>query len=222
MHCFPNHFLNTCKPSCCCQPCCCPLPPEPESAVFGAGYFFDEDQPNLYRVITPGSLAPTPDSEGVPVADVIIPLNVFNPLLGMARDGSSLVTEKDGLYELRFYIGVQFVSTAPCEVFISKTVNGVTELISETAKTVFGDTSPIGAIEERIVRDKTSPVGATLERVPVLPSLVPQLVEDTAEVCLYADTQLSLVVRVQSVGILRVIPGALLTAEFLKICEKIG
>jgi len=136
------------------------------------------------RTITSGDLAPAPDSGGVPVADTTVPLNVFNPQLGTSESGSSLVVDTGGLYELRYYVGVQLAPSVPYEVFVTQTTSGGTEIIADTVEAV-----PAGTI------------------------LLPRLIEKTAEVRLAAGTGLSLVVRVESTGVLRVIPGALLSAQ---------
>ena len=119
----------------------------------------------------------------------MVPLNVFDPLLGMSESGSSLVVDKGGLYELRYYIGVQFAPSAPYEVFVMQSAPGVPE-----------------------------PIAATVEYVPAGSILLPRLISKTAEACLHERAQLSLSVRVERTGVLRVIPGALLSAKRIGNC----
>jgi len=131
---------------------------------------------------------------------VTVPLNVFNPLLGMSAAGNSLVIAKSGLYELRYYIGTQFLSLFPYEVFVAKTEGGsVTPVAGTLEQAVFDDLSVL-------------PADVPLERAPLLP-LLPRYIAKTAQAYLDAGTALSLVVRVRSIGVLYVMPGALLSAQ---------
>ena len=144
--------------------------------LYGAGMLFDD--PNGFtRTILPGNF------------DTMVPLNVFDPLLGMSESGGSLVVEKGGLYELRFHIGVQLVPSAPYEIFVMQTIGGV-----------------------------TAPIASTVESVPAGTILLPRLFSRTAEACLQAGTRLSLYVRVGRTGVLRIIPGALLSARRIGDC----
>ena len=156
--------------------------------IYGAGLFFSTAA-GLARTIGPGDLAPEPGSGGVPVADTMVPLNIFDPLLGVSESGGSLVVETGGLYELSFYTGVQFAPSAPFEVFVMQTAGGMSE-----------------------------PIASTVEPVPAGPILLPRLISRTAEACLDSGTELNLFVRVERTGALRVIPGALLSAKRIGDC----
>jgi len=140
------------------------------------------------------------------VTDVTVPLNVFNPLLGMSAAGNSLVATQGGLYDLRYYIGTQFLSLYPYEVFVAKSVGGVITPLAETI--------------ERAICDDVSllPADLPLERAPLLP-LLPRYIAKTTQACLAPGTQLRLVVRVASLGVLYIMPGALLTAQRIGSCK---
>ncbi|MCL2494765.1 MAG: hypothetical protein FWE98_03820 [Oscillospiraceae bacterium] len=186
---------NNCCPRCRQNRCCCP--PRPFGPVFGAGLFFDGDEPYFTRAITLGDL---------PVTDVTVPLNVFNPLLGMSVTGNSLVVTQGGLYDLRCYIGTQFLSLFPYEVFVAKSLGGVLTPIAETLEQTLCDDVSI------------LPAEAPLERAPLLP-LLPRYIAKTTQACLDPGTQLSLVVRLRSIGVLYIMPGALLTAQRIGACK---
>jgi len=148
------------------------------------------DNPLGYsRTIASSALAPAPGSDGIPVADTLVPLNIFEPRLGVSDSGSSLVVDTAGLYELSFNIGVQFAPSAPFEIFVMETNAGV-----------------------------DFPIAATIESVPAGTILQPRLFAKTAQACLSAGAQLSLYVRVETIGVLRIIPGAALSVRRIGDC----
>ena len=184
-----------CKPCRCCRPnCCCasPVPPpEEEGESLGVGFFFNAGNPNFLHTVGPGDLSVKPDSGGVPVADVTIPLNEFNPLLSMGADvgNHSLWIEKDGEYELSTYVGVQLASPAAYSICVAQIEDGVPE-----------------------------PVLTACARIPSGSILQPRLTQSTGNACLAAGTGLALIIRMESIGLLRVIPGAMLNARRLGGC----
>jgi len=141
--------------------------------------------------VGPGDLSVKPDSGGVPVADVTIPLNEFNPLLSMGADvdNNSLWIVKDGEYELSYYVGVQLASPAAYSICVAQIEDGVPE-----------------------------PVLTGCTRIPSGSILQPRLTQSTGNACLAAGTKLALIVRMESIGLLRVIPGAMLNARRLGDC----
>jgi len=173
--------------------------------------FFNEDQPYLTDFVTPGNLAATG------YKDVQVPLNVFDPLLCMRGGSASLVAQCGGLYELRYSLVAQFLPTVPFEVFVGKIADGAVTPIEETLETVGNSLFGLAA-EEAIALEEIAPEEAVFAepaqaRGPIPPILLPRFVSKTAQVRLAAGAQLGLFMRLQNIGILNVLPGAMLSAR---------
>jgi len=173
--------------------------------------FFNEDQQYLTDFVTPGNLAATG------YKDVQVPLNVFNPLLCFRGGSASLVAQCGGLYELRYSLVAQFLPTVPFEVFVGKIVGDAVTPIEETLETVGNSLFGLAAEEEyaleEIAPEEAVLAGPAQARVPFPPILLPRFISKTAQVCLAAGAQIGLFVRLQNIGVLNVLPGAMLSAQ---------
>ena len=171
-----------------CNNACCNCCRCPAGASLGVGLFFNESNPNLIQTVAPGNLEVKPDSAGVAVADYKIPLNEFNPLLvmGWDTDDNALVIEQGGLYRISYYAGVQFAPPAAFSLYVAL-----------------------------IEGDALVPIAPTFTRVTSGAVLQPRLIQFTGDLCLAQGAKLALAVRVEGAGVLRVIPGAMLSARLI-------
>ncbi|MCL2298957.1 MAG: hypothetical protein FWC27_02275, partial [Firmicutes bacterium] len=166
---------NSCQQDCCCrQNCCCPRCCGPRT-VFGAAQFFDEARPYLADIVTYGDLTETG------YKDVTVPLNRYNPLIGVGGSGGSLVTQSGGLYELRYSLVAQYLPTVPFEVFVGKTVGDVTAPIEETVQTVGNSLFALG-LEEPVTLEEEAVPAVVPASAPLPPVLLPRFISKTAQV----------------------------------------